>query len=96
MKEAVEPLGLEATGLAGEPTVADARVDLPRLAMFSTWGHTQEVGWVRHAFDTFGMPFDLIYKESVRTGNLRGLRRNPHPEPGRQREEPGVRRRVEG
>ncbi|MCH7749050.1 MAG: hypothetical protein IH939_13245 [Acidobacteria bacterium] len=24
-------------------------VDLPRLAIFSTWGNTQEVGWVQRA-----------------------------------------------
>ena len=41
--------------------------------IFSTWGSTQEVGWVRHAFDHFGVPFDLIYKERVRkAADLRG------------------------
>ena len=39
--------------------------------MFSTWGSTQEVGWVRHAFDTFEVPYDLIYKERIRQGDLR-------------------------
>ena len=29
------------------------------------------MGWVRHAFDTFEVPFDLIYKERVRQGGLR-------------------------
>jgi len=46
-------------------------VDLPRVAMFSTWGGTQDVGWVRYAFDHFEMPYDLIYKERIRQGNLR-------------------------
>ena len=46
-------------------------LDLPRLAIFSTWGSTQEVGWVRHAFDHFGVAFELIYKERVRKGGLR-------------------------
>jgi hypothetical protein len=68
---AVTRLGLEATGLAAVPDVATVAVDLPRLAMFSTWGRTQEVGWVRHAFDTFGIPYELIYKERVRKGALR-------------------------
>ena len=39
--------------------------------MFSTWGNTQEVGWVRHAFDQFEIPFDLIFKERIAGGNLR-------------------------
>ncbi|BCS31582.1 hypothetical protein TBR22_A07840 [Luteitalea sp. TBR-22] len=71
LTDAVTSLGLAATGLATMPDVATVAVDLPRLAMFSTWGRTQEVGWVRHAFDTFGIPYDLIYKERVRQGSLR-------------------------
>jgi Zinc carboxypeptidase len=67
----VTRLGLDATGVAALPDVAAVPVDLPRLAMFSTWGRTQEVGWVRHAFDTFGIPYELIYKERLRTGTLR-------------------------
>jgi hypothetical protein len=68
---AIASLGLTAVGVAALPDVAMHDVDLPRLAMFSTWGNTQEVGWVRHAFDQFELPFDLIYKERVRKGNLR-------------------------
>jgi hypothetical protein len=33
--------------------------------MYSTWGNTQEVGWVRHALDQFGVQYDLIYKERI-------------------------------
>jgi hypothetical protein len=72
LKAAVEPLGLTAVALTAAPTVVMHDVDLPRLAMYSTWGSTQEVGWVRHAFDQFEVPFDLIFKERVRQGNLRG------------------------
>jgi len=71
LKAAVEPLGLTAIALPSAPSVSMHDVDLPKLAMFSTWGNTQEVGWVRHAFDHFEVPFDLIYKERVRQGNLR-------------------------
>src|SRR5207247_10444829 len=39
--------------------------------MLWMWGNTQDVGWVRYAFDTFEVPFDLIYKERVRQGNLK-------------------------
>ena len=71
LKAAVEPLGLKAVALTAAPTVAMHDVDLPRLAVYSTWGSTQEVGWVRYAFDHFEVPFDLIYKERVKRGNLR-------------------------
>ncbi|HEV8484884.1 MAG TPA: M14 family zinc carboxypeptidase [Blastocatellia bacterium] len=71
VKAAVEQLGLTATALASLPGVAMHDLDLPRLAVYSTWGNTQEVGWVRHALDAFEVPFDLIYKERVKKGDLR-------------------------
>ncbi len=71
LKAGVEPLGLTAVALTAAPTVPMHDVDLPRLAIFSTWGSTQEVGWVRHAFDQFEVPFDLIFKERIKQGNLR-------------------------
>jgi hypothetical protein len=67
----VEELGLRATLLAERPAGATHEVDLPRLAMYSTWGNTQEVGWVRHAVDKIGMTYDLIFKDRVRQGSLR-------------------------
>ena len=39
--------------------------------MYSSWTGTQEIGWVRFTFDKFGIPYDLIYKERVKKGNLR-------------------------
>jgi hypothetical protein len=71
VKAAVEPLGLTAVALAKTPDVPMHELDLPRLAIYSTWGNTQEVGWVRHALDKFEVPFDLIYKERVKKGDLR-------------------------
>ena len=71
VKTAVEQLGLNATALANVPGVPMHDLDMPRLAIYSTWGNTQEVGWVRHALDAFEVPFDLIYKERVKKGDLR-------------------------
>ena len=67
----IEALGLTASALGTLPDAELADADLPRIAMFSTWTSTQEVGWVRHAFDQFEILFDLIYKERVKQGNLR-------------------------
>ena len=54
------------------PTVATVNVDLPRIAMFTTWSNTEKVGWVRLAFDRWEIPFDLIHKDHVQAGaNLR-------------------------
>jgi Zinc carboxypeptidase len=72
LKAAVEPLGLTAVALVANPSVPTHDLDLPRTAVFSTWGNTQEVGWVRYAFDHYETPYDLIFKERVKKGNLRG------------------------
>ena len=72
VKEEVEKLGLQAVALAAAPEVKKHEVDLPRIAMFSTWSSTQDVGWVRYAFDHFEINYDLIYKERVRQGGLKG------------------------
>jgi zinc carboxypeptidase len=70
-KAAVEELGLTAAALSSLPGVAMHDADVPRIAMYSSWNGTQEIGWVRYTFDKFGIPYDLIYKERLKKGNLR-------------------------
>jgi hypothetical protein len=71
VRSAVSDLGLTAVGLASMPDVATHDLDVAKIAMFSTWSSTQDVGWVRYAFDRFGIVYDLIYKERIRQGGLR-------------------------
>jgi len=71
VKSAIESLGLTAAALSSLPTVPTHDGDVPRVAIYSQWTGTQELGWYRHAFDQFGIPFDLIYKERVAKGNLK-------------------------
>jgi hypothetical protein len=72
VKAEIEKLGLRAVALASAPDAPKHPVDVPRIAMFSTWTSTQDVGWVRYAFDHFDTPYELIFKERIRKGNLRG------------------------
>jgi hypothetical protein len=71
VRAAVEEFGLTAAALSAVPTVDSHDADAPRIAMFTSWNGTQEIGWVRFTFDKFGIPYDLIYKERVQKGNLR-------------------------
>ncbi len=71
VRAAVEKFGLTAASLTALPAAATHDADLPRIAMYSSWTGTQEIGWVRFTFDKFGIPYDLIYKERVKQGNLR-------------------------
>ena len=71
LRPAVEALGLDGISLDALPAVPMHAAAVPRLAVYSTWGSTQDVGWVRYAFDHFEIPYDLIFKERVKQGNLR-------------------------
>jgi hypothetical protein len=62
---------LTAAALAEVPSVPAHDAGAPRIAIYSQWTSTQDLGWYRLTFDNFGIPYDLIYKEQVRKGGLR-------------------------
>ncbi len=70
LKPLAASLGLDLVALAKKPDVAIHEAATPRVAMFSTWSGTQDVGWVRFTFDQYKIPYDLIFKERVLQGNL--------------------------
>jgi hypothetical protein len=72
-RKEIEALGLQALAVQQMPAgVETIDVDLPRVAIYTTWANTEKVGWVRLAFDRFEVPFDLIHKDHVQAGaNLR-------------------------
>ncbi len=71
VRKEVQALGLTAAAVASTPEVATTDLDLPRIAIYSTWFSTEKVGWVRLAFDRFEIPYELIHKEQVLQANLR-------------------------
>jgi hypothetical protein len=72
VRVAVAELGLTGAALGNWPAVRMHEADLPRVAIYTQWSGTQNLGWYRLTFDAFGVPYDLIYKERVVQGNLRG------------------------
>ncbi|HUQ86105.1 MAG TPA: hypothetical protein VM096_01020, partial [Vicinamibacterales bacterium] len=64
----IETLGLQALAVQSAPDVQTMDVDLPRIAMYTTWINTEKVGWVRLAFDRWEIPYDLIHKDHVQAG----------------------------
>ncbi|HKV99592.1 MAG TPA: hypothetical protein VJN96_07205, partial [Vicinamibacterales bacterium] len=71
-RAAVEKYGLTAVALSELPSVPMHDGDAPRIAIYSSWNNTQDLGWYRFSFDKLGIPYDLIFKEQVTPGNLRG------------------------
>ena len=71
IRAAVQEFGLTAAALSSMPDVRMHDADTPRVAIFSQWSNTQDLGWYRLTFDRFGIPYDLIYKERVVKGDLK-------------------------
>jgi len=66
----VDSLGLTSAALSSLPTVTAHDANVPRVAIYSQWAGTQELGWYRFTFDEFHIPYDLIFKERVAQGHL--------------------------
>jgi hypothetical protein len=64
-------LGLSGIAVASAPTVAMHDLDIPRIGYVHSWQRTQDEGWVRAAFDTFGVPYTYFSDIKLREGNLR-------------------------
>ncbi len=71
VRAAVDELGLTAATIKAAPAVPLHNADVPRVAIYSAWSNTQNLGWYRLTFEKFGVPYDLIFKEQVKQGNLR-------------------------
>ena len=71
VKAAAGKFGLTAASLSAAPTVATHDADLPRVAIYSSWQNTQELGWYRFTFDKFGIPYDLVFNDRIAKGDLK-------------------------
>ncbi|MCX6544935.1 MAG: M14 family zinc carboxypeptidase [Acidobacteria bacterium] len=67
----LKELGLSAWGVAAAPSVKMHSLDVPRIGYVHSWSNTQNEGWVRGAFDTFGVPYIYFADIKLREGNLR-------------------------
>ncbi|MGH9373625.1 MAG: M14 family zinc carboxypeptidase [Vicinamibacterales bacterium] len=74
-RAALEPtltsLGLSAWAVAEAPAARTHDLDVPRIGYVHSWASTQNEGWVRAAFDTFGVPYSYFGDITLRDGNLR-------------------------
>ncbi len=64
-RQAVRDLGLTAAMMTAPPSVASHDANVPRVAIYSQWSNTQDLGWYRLAFDKLQIPYDLIFKEQI-------------------------------
>ncbi len=65
--------GFTAYRVSDVPSVPTHPVATPRTAIVHTWSSTQSEGWVRLAFDLYGVPYDYISVHELRDNdNLKG------------------------
>jgi hypothetical protein len=74
-RQVLEPtltsLGLSAWAVQSPPAVRVHDLDVPRIGYIHSWSNTQNEGWVRAAFDTYGVPYTYFADIKLREGNLR-------------------------
>lgn len=64
-------LGLTGFAVATIPAVQTHDLDVPRIGLVHSWTRTQDEGWVRAAFDKYGVPYTYFGEDRVRHGGLR-------------------------
>jgi hypothetical protein len=67
----LKQLGLSGVAVASAPTVRSHDLDVPRIGYVHSWANTQNEGWVRAAFDAYGVPYTYFADITLREGNLR-------------------------
>jgi hypothetical protein len=71
LEPSLKALGLSALAVPSAPAVKAHDLDLPRIGYVHSWANTQNEGWVRAAFDTFGVPYTYFADIRLREGGLR-------------------------
>jgi len=71
LEPSMKALGLSGWAVAAAPTVRMHDLDAPRIGYIHSWSNTQNEGWVRAAFDTYGVPYTYFADIKLREGNLR-------------------------
>jgi hypothetical protein len=64
--------GLTFTGVARPPSSAGLKLQPTRIALWDRYGGSTASGWTRWLLERYGFTFDLIYAQSVDTGDLKG------------------------
>ena len=71
LEPSLQQLGLSAWAVASAPNVRVHDLDIPRIGYVHSWTRTQDEGWVRAAFDHYGVPYTYFGEPKLKEGNLR-------------------------
>jgi len=65
-------VGLRADGLRGAAPRDLPRVGRARVGVYAPWVENTSEGWMRWAFDRYGLPYTTVRNADIRRGGLRG------------------------
>jgi hypothetical protein len=71
LEPVLKQLGLSGYAMASTPAVKTHDLDIPRIGYVHSWTRTQDEGWVRAAFDYYGVPYTYFGEPKLKEGNLR-------------------------
>jgi hypothetical protein len=71
LEPTLRALGLSGVAVSSLPQVRLHDLDVPRIGYVHSWQRTQDEGWVRAAFDTYGVPYTYFADTTLRDGKLR-------------------------
>src|SRR5690349_9165863 len=71
LEPVLRQLGLSGYAMAAAPSVKTHDLDIPRIGYVHSWTRTQDEGWVRAAFDHYGVPYTYFGEPKLKEGNLR-------------------------
>jgi hypothetical protein len=67
----LKELGLSSWAVSAMPTVKTHEMTVPRIGYVHSWSNTQNEGWVRAAFDYYGINYTYFAEKKLKEGNLR-------------------------
>ena len=71
LEASLDRAGPVGAGRGAMPDVPTHELDVPRIGYVHSWQRTQDEGWVRAAFDTYGVPYTYFADQKLEAGNLR-------------------------
>jgi hypothetical protein len=66
VRSAIDTLGLTAVAVTDAPGVRSHELATPRIGIVHSWLNTQNEGWVRYAFDRYGIPYTYLSTQQLR------------------------------
>lgn len=64
-------LGLNVTGVSKAPSDALAKVSVPRIALWDTYGGSMPSGWIRWLMEQYHFNADIIFSKDIDAGDLK-------------------------